>query len=175
MSTPVIRTDWKTGGAVLEIDPSFVDLTSKKSIAQELGLLTKPSFHFTILGTKTKLSILALRPNATDEEQENLLAYIEQLANNFSWEVTMRDEFYLLKQDYNDDNIAETRTTIIQMADIPDIEDFYRELNTLLSTKFDTPLPHVTLYSGSTRPDKMLRGIGVYCKKDLEKMGAKKI
>jgi hypothetical protein len=87
----------------------------------------------------------------------------------------MRDEFYLLKQDYNDDNIPETRTTIVELADIPDVDDFYRELNTLLNTKFEASLPHVTLYSASTRTDKMLRGIGVYSKKELEKMGAKKI
>jgi uncharacterized protein YggU (UPF0235/DUF167 family) len=61
------------------------------------------------------------------------------------------------------------------MIDVPDLVDYYRELNMLLNTKFETPIPHVTLYSGSTRPDKMLRGIGVYSKKDLEKMGAKKI
>lgn len=174
-SSPKLSSDWKTGGLVLELEVSLLWVTKKATIAKELWLLSKPKFHLTILGSKVRDAIFALRPDATEEEQENILVYAEQLAENFDWETTARDEYYLLKQEYNDDNISETRTTIVQMIDVPDLVDYYRELNMLLNTKFETPIPHVTLYSGSTRPDKMLRGIGVYSKKDLEKMGAKKI
>ena len=48
-------------------------------------------------------------------------------------------------------------------------------VNQLLEKQFETPLPHITLYTTSTREDKKLRGIGIYSKKQFEELCPKRI
>jgi hypothetical protein len=61
------------------------------------------------------------------------------------------------------------------MAIIEGLEDFYKKLNAILDTNFLTPLPHITLYTNSTRKEKKLRGIGIYSKEKFEELQPQKV
>jgi len=163
-----LRSNWETGGLILVIPDTLPDLLKHADKANKLWLQAKSEFHFTILGSKTKKEILAHKQGLSTDEISRLFADIEALAREFTWEVTMKDEYCLLQQDYHDDGIPETRTTIIQMADIPTLPAFYDRLASLTWMPFELPHTHITIYSGSTRPDKMLRGIGVYTRAQFE-------
>ena len=73
--------------------------------------------------------------------------------------------------------IMDSSGSMIAMGDEPlqGLNDFYKQLNILLKETFDEPLPHITLYTTSTREDKRLRGIGIYSQKQLEKLDPQQI
>ena len=102
-------------------------------------------------------------------ERENVLNEIEDLSKSIDWEARLRDEVYYIKKEYPERK-NEIRESIIQIAKIRGLEDFYKKLQKLIGIEFEIPLPHVTIFSNSTNPEKRLRGIGIYSEKQFRKM-----
>ena len=107
---------------------------------------------------------------------------IYTLAESIKWSITLQNNFFYIEKEYTEEDpndqgslIYEKRKSIIQMAEIKGLNDFYKQLNILLKETFDEPLPHITLYTTSTREDKRLRGIGIYSQKQLEKLDPQQI
>lgn len=168
--------------ALLIIDTHTIDLEKKRQIAETLGLFQKKEFHFTIIGSATGKLILESIAHFPHDHQSKILEKIRELCTSFNWKIQLQDDFYYLKKNYNDPDpnnntltIPEVRTTIIQMIEIAEIDNFYHQLNILLWQHFITPLPHITLYSTSTRIDKQLRWIGIYSREQFDELYPKKI
>jgi hypothetical protein len=165
------------GSAVLLLDKKNINFKAKKEAAEKLDLLPKEEFHFTIIGSDTGETILAQLANLPEPEKNITLEKIDELLQSFDWQTTITDDFYYLQKIYNEPEFPgeEKRRSIIQLAKIDQLEEFYIKLNSLLGTNFSTPLPHVTIYTNSNREDKKLRGIGLYSQKDFNDLKPEKI
>jgi hypothetical protein len=64
---------------------------------------------------------------------------------------------------------------MIQLVAIAKLSLFYENLNILFNAKFETPLPHITLFSNSTKAEKKMRGIGIYSKKHFKTLESSRI
>ena len=181
MNKPIeINFDTETSTFILNVDKNAVDLESKKNYATIYGLSRKNKFHLTIIGEDTSKKILKLLESFGEDDKIRTLNQIQKICELFEWKFTIKQEFYYLEKIYNDTNDLETikpekRKSIIQVAEIDDISQFYKKLNLLLDTKFIIPFSHVTLYTTSTLEEKKLRGIGIYSKSQFEELNPEKI
>ena len=137
--------------------------------------MKKNEFHFTIIGRQTWEEIIELIKDFNEKKRSEILQKIEELWKNTQWNIELKNEFYYIKKDYKDPETPDIRESIIQIAEIDKITELYQKLNLLLNTQFETPLPHVTLYTNSTRAEKKLYWIGIYSKKQFNKLETKKI
>ncbi len=163
--------------AKLDVPPPERELERVRVIAEQAGLLRKDEFHITLIGRETGEIIRRKLQELPRDQQESLLAEIEKRLRTFDWQFTLLDEFYTIAKKYHATakHDEETRRTLIQAADVPRLEQFYIDLNALLGTDFKTPYPHITLYSTSTRPDRVFRGIGIYAKDELDSLSPVKV
>lgn len=98
---------------------------------------------------------------------------IQELSKKFNWNFAFKKESYFITKHYSEDK--EERRSIIQLVSLPNLDPFYKKLNKLLGTKFDTPFPHITPFTNSTNKGKKLRGIGIYSKKQFRALNPIKI
>ena len=167
--------------ALLVVDKAEIRKGAKKEEANKLWLLEKETFHFTIIWMATGAAILATTEWSTKKEET--LDKVFELCNSFELKAQLKDDFYYIEKKYNDSDPnnpgdmlpEETRRSIIQTAEINGLDEFYKQLNNLLGEKFETPYPHITLYTNSTREDKKLRWIGIYSKKQFDELNPQKI
>ena len=155
-----------------------------KIIAEQMGLLGKSEFHITIIGSDTGNQILNSIGILGEEKLKKQLKKIDKLFKSHTWKVSLGKEFFYLKQKYERLDLQdflssslefEIRESVVQLAEINHLEDFYLKLNHLLDTNFETPLPHVTLFTNSTMAEKKLRGIGIYSRKQFEELYPEKL
>lgn len=159
----------KTSTLLLRIDPELVNTVSLQDIADEKGLSEKDEFHITIIGSKTAESLLKL----TNIDHKEIIALIDRLLQQFDWSFEFIPKYYFISKKYKE--YGEARESIVQLIDLPDIKDFYKELNEFLGTSFDAPLPHLTLFTSSTKPENNLRGIGIYSEKQFRELNPEEI
>ncbi|MDD2566336.1 MAG: hypothetical protein PHZ26_04585 [Candidatus Gracilibacteria bacterium] len=150
--------------------------------AKKYGLLSKNEFHSTIIGSEIGVKILAHIEHLSIEEKDNIFGQIKTLNNSINWGVTLQNEFYFIQKTYNylvpgsnGETIPEIRKSIIQIIEIKELIEFYKELNTLLDTDFEIPFPHITLFTTSNNENNKLRGIGIYSKEQFEELNPKRI
>lgn len=178
-----VKFDLEKATAILMIDKAHLDLETKKSIAEQYNLSEKDDFHLTIIGSDTGEEILKSLEPLGEIRKNKILNKIRRLCESYNWQMRSEQKFYYLKKEYGESNNTdlpsqmnpEIRQSIIQIARVDKLDGFYQELNTLLGKHFKTPLPHITLYTTSTKEDKKLRGIGVYSKDQLEELKPEKI
>lgn len=162
---------------LLDIDKKYINLKSKKDKAEKLGLTEKNDFHFTIIGTDTGKKILKIISQLDEEKKEKMINNIYELAEAINRKAKFKDDFFYIQKEYTTldssntkKEIWEKREAIIQPAEFEGIDEFYKKLNILVGEEFETPWPHITLYTTSTRDDKKTRGIGIYSKKQFEEL-----
>lgn len=125
----------ETGTLLLDIGEDTVNLKELQEVAAQRGLVEKDEFHLTIIGSGTAKQIIE---NVDLSGKGEILSKIRELANSFKWKISFKPEFYYIKKEYNDPNpdspdeaIPETRESIIQMADIENLDEFYKQLKRL--------------------------------------------
>jgi len=172
----------ETATMLLDIDEKAPSLETKRAEAEKLGLREKKDFHITVIGSDTGEEILESLSGLDEQAREDKLNEIYKLGKSMAWEVTLNDKYFYVQKDYihpgeidPEQTTSETRKSILQMADVKGMDEFYKKLNAMVEKKFDTPLPHITLYTTSTREDKRLRGIGIYSKKLFDELNPEKI
>jgi hypothetical protein len=172
-----VHFDKEICSAKLATSPPEKQLERVRVVAEQEGLLRKDEFHITLIGRETGERILRKLQELPRDQQESLLIEIDKRLRTFDWQFTLLDEFYTIAKKYHTmaKHDEEIRRTLIQAADVPRLEQFYVDLNTLLGTDFKTPYPHITLYSTSTRPDRVFRGIGIYAKDELHALNPVKV
>lgn len=172
----------KTRTLLLAIDPRMVDLNAKRAVALERGLDAKSEFHITIIGTRTGEQIQEYLAGLEESERQAEWEKVVALADSIDWEVELLDEYYYIEKEYEiEEEVSrakgvkierETRRSIIQMADVQRLEEFYNRLNELTGINLQPQFPtHVTLFTTSTNPVKTGRGIGIYSQREFEAMG----
>ena len=168
--------------AILLIENEYIDLNAKRTEAKGLGLYEKEEFHVTIIGTEIGEKILKKLDNLEERKKLNALEELKSICDNFQWEVRALNEYFYIKKFYNKNkelelpkNQIEKREAIIQIVKINNFATFFKKINQLFDTNFETPMPHVTLFASSNIEDKRLRGIGIYSKKQFLKLAPEKI
>lgn len=157
-------------GAILEgIDVNEFGFDKVEGLAKDNGLVKKSEFHITIIGKDTGSKIHDVLSKLSKEEKEKKFEELSKLLNSFYWNFSVRSEIYFVTKSYpenkDEEGNFETRKSIIQLVDLPDLEPFYKKFNELLSETFDVPdPPHVTLFSYSNFKENMQRGVGIYSK-----------
>lgn len=174
-----VKTEFRleSGNALLMLvvpDKKFIALQAKPNEAEHLNLFEKDEFHITIIGSETGEIILKHIASLVEPEKSKLVEQLKELCETYNWQVFLLSEFYYIRKQYEKNNDIdlhsiniEIRESIIQLVKIPRLAFFYKKLNALVNQKFETPFPHLTLYTTSTNEDKKLRGIGIYSKKDF--------
>ena len=144
--------------------------------ADNNSLKLKNKFHITIIGTKYDLFIrdfiLKIEINKRQKIQEEL----KNLFEKYDWKYQLVSKYSFLKKYYTQEELnnrgyydqpEQNRLSIIQIINLPDLKDFYQELNILLGTKLEIPFEHISLFSGSDYQPMEERGIGIYTEKDF--------
>lgn len=166
---------------LVDIPPHLLGLDLMKASADAHQLALKQEFHITMLGGKASKRITEILENSPEYAQER--GAIQELAEGMNFQFEFQPRFFYLRRAYNDPNpidpqktIPETRETIIQLVVVPQMHDFQEKLRNLVGMEEEIEaLPHVTLYSTSSREDKKQRGIGIYSIQDLEVSNAQEI
>ena len=162
-------------GIIISVNNDLLDTSRMREIAKSMNLNEKEKNHLTIIGSDTAEAITASLAGKSSDEREIILAQIKALVQSINWKFTFRPEFYYIKKEYNDPDpndqtktIPETRESMIQMAETDNLKEFYLRLEEITGLKFEIPIPHITLFTNSTREDKRLRGIGIYSENDFK-------
>lgn len=166
---------------LLDVPKDKPDLKMVASFAAEHGLSVKDEFHVTLVGGKASIRITEALQKSSESLQ--LREKIKALIEGVDWEVIFKPTFYYLRRAYHDPDlvdpqktIPEIRETVIQLVEVPQLLDFYERLNALLQIEEPIQsLPHVTIFSNSSRPDKKQRGIGIYSSDDLAISNAQEV
>lgn len=168
---------------LLLIDKHQLPLQEKHEIARQLSLQEKSEFHLTVIGSDTGRQILARIASIPEENRKQYIQKIQELVLEKTWQLSPTQNFFYVEKTYPSVNKAgseesaapEQRASIILEMRIPELQDFYQKLNTLLQSSFPEPFPHVTLFTSSTNKDNMTRGIGLYSYEEFEQLLPKKI
>ena len=172
-----IKFNRKKAVFLLDVDSNSIKPDIKKDEAKKRGLFKKEDFHLTVIGTNTAKKIRESIKNLSLEEKEKKMKEIHALIKLMKWKANMKNDFFYIQKDYKEpeSDEIEKRETIIQMADLDKLEEFYKKLDALVGQKFEIPIPHVTLYSNSSVEENKLRGIGVYSKKQFHDLKPERI
>lgn len=145
----------------IEADDSISDKLKEKAVGK--NLLPKKEFHITLIGRATG-EILKTIPDSSSK--------IEEIYKKFNWNFETRDEFYFIEKQYSDE---EKRSSIIQIIELPNLKEFYKDLNNSFETNFEVPFPHITLFTNSTKEENKLLGIGIYSEDQFKSLNPEKI
>lgn len=172
----------KTANCLLALSKDGFGFEVVRTAAHERALQEKEEIHLTVIGSETGSQILSLLNALPSAERQQKIAALQALIESTDWSFELVDEYWYVQKDYNDPDprdptrtIPETRKSIIQLVHLPGMQEFYEKLNALLGTSFQTPLPHITLFTASTRADKQQRGIGLYSKEEFEALNPERL
>lgn len=182
LKLPDIEFDEKKGILLVNVDKDSVDIQKVREVAKKMGLIEKDEIHVTVIGNDTAETILASLEKLPEDERIKTLSQIQEFARRTNWKFNFKSEFYYIKKAYNDPDqnnpnqiIPEIRESIIQIVDTENLKEFYDQLREITGLQLEAPLPHVTLFTISTREDKKKRGIGIYSEKDFGLLNPEKI
>lgn len=155
--------------ALFIIDSIKID---ENNYEKKFWLLKKQEFHATIIWTKTWEKINEILNNLDNSQKKQILEKIVNLFWKYTWDLNFKNEYYYIEKDVDEN---EKRKSVIQIIDLPDIDKFYFELNSILKTNFEIPFNHLTIYTNSTLEKNKLRWIWIYSKKQFFEFNPKKI
>lgn len=160
---------------LLNVEATDVGLKLVEAFAQQHNLIPKEEFHVTLIGGEASKQIKRCLETVSEEDGFILRKKLNELMRGFDWQPVYGNTFYYLQREYNDTDpvdpektIPEIRETIIQLVNLPELDVFHKKVAELFGLDEILSLPHVTIYSSSTRDDKKQRGIGIYSEDDLK-------
>jgi hypothetical protein len=159
----------------IEVERSAIDKVSGEALSRKL--LPKDEFHITLIGNSMGEIIKENISQLSMGDQTKILLKIENLVNEFSWNFMLKDEYYYVSKTYpkTADFEEEKRESIIELIELDDANKFYVRLNELLDTNFVLPFPHITLFTNSSREDRVLYGIGIASEEDLRSLKPERV
>lgn len=114
-------------------------------------LKSKNEYHITLIGYKTGQKLKKLL-------NSKRLAQLENLIKNFDFNYKILDNYFLIQK--NDKN------SVIQIVESENIENFYKNLNSIFWTSFPIPFLHITIFWD---------WIGLYSQKDFNDLNPAKL
>jgi hypothetical protein len=162
---------------LLDLDARNVDVGALTEWAAKRGLMPKDAFHITILGFKVAKELKRALKALPEAQRPDALLRIKTLVEQTDWRLSFRPERYYVAKEYvnpdpknKDAFLRERRESLVQMVDMPGMEQFYRALNDLLSTTLEAPPAHVTLYTGGDDAVKSKMGIGINSQAEFQQL-----
>jgi hypothetical protein len=146
-----------------------------RNVAEAHDLIEKTSVHISVAVERNAQTIW--KAIAAAENPEETMRTLETVFKKYVWEYALTDEYFLHERMYTRDvlvacgfpNEEEHLTrSIVQKAVAPDLSLFYAEVNTLLGTSMEVPVPHTTLFTWSDYEPVKHRGIGICSAKEFE-------
>ncbi len=150
-SIPVFPSHNSEGGSMLlDVPLNLIDTPEwLRDLAKHEGYKAKDEYHVTIIG----LHLAQIIKNAN---KDNL---VKSLIENTDWTIEVLNQYVELAKD---DDAGIHRQSIICIVEVPQMSDFFQELEGIIGTKIKIPPAHVTLYTKNYD-----RGIGLYSGNDL--------
>jgi DNA polymerase/3'-5' exonuclease PolX len=140
------------GNLLLDVpSDSFVIPQWLLDYSVENGYEEKHEYHITVIGKATTEVI----------SQIGRQGVVAGLVEAFSWNATLLDEYIELEK-LDEEGVQ--RYSIVQMAELKELDDFYQRLQLITDTEFKVPPPHVTLFTKN-----YARGIGLASQEDIER------
>lgn len=168
--------DQENGTLLFDIDERLIVTEQLLALGTREHLVRKPEFHVTIIGYKSGEQILAALAAKPAEEaaviHQDMMAAMQEL--NHGWRVA--PEILRIQKTYPktvEVPEGETRTSYIQLIDMPALTRLYDIINQRLALSLEVPPTHITIMTGSTVPEHMTEGIGVPNRATLEKVQPK--
>ncbi len=146
-------------------------IAAAQGAAQERGLTAKDEFHITVIGFKTGKALSELYAHRSPTEQARIVQALYDMAKAISWQAAPLDGglLYIEKEYSFRNNKKEKRSSIIQLLEMPGMQEFYTRLNAAIGTDFALPPPHITLFTGNGT------GIGIDSLADLQELKPQQI
>lgn len=132
-----------SGFLAVKIDADTYGYDRRAVLIRERRLETKDELHITILSREAAeqtANYISRDPQGNPRVQE--------LINQAQWGFRMLDRFYHVRE--------EQAETVIQIVEMPGLQDFFRKLSELIGQRISIPPVHVTLYMAGTE-----KGIGL--------------
>lgn len=156
----------KIGTLLHPIAEKLLHLHALEDTASKNGFVRKPEFHITVIGYKNGKVVMNRLNALPPEEQHAVIEKINDAAKLVDWSIDPGDVLhiqkeYVVKDADGIETSRERRESLIQQLDVPGMNAFYERMNQLLGTELEPQPPHITLYSTSTDPKNVSRGIGI--------------
>lgn len=148
--------------ALLSIQPAAVVFDYLQAYADELGVVIKPEFHLTVIGFVVGRQLKAIVDKLPSADHSTVIDFFVSQLGEYSWGYEFKEEFYKIEKSYQFRNQPrETRTSIIQTVEMPDLAEFYDMLSDTFEMPIEVPFTHVTLYTNSSNTANQNMGIGI--------------
>lgn len=158
----------------MHINEGDIDFGGISGIAAQNGFDKKTEFHITIIGFKGGMAIKEALDKLPKDGKHKALQQIRSLIESISWGFRFLPQKYHITKMYVSRTGAagstERRESYIQMVSMPDVAIFYEELNHLLGTNFNSPPPHLTLYTNGDNKERAKAGIGINSQEEFLKL-----
>lgn len=143
------------GRLLLEVPEASIDIPTQVAVyAEENNFTPKDEHHLTVIGKRTQLALTG----------SGHLEDVMTLVNGMSrWTIASTGRFYVLSHsEVDDEGGIIMEESIIQLVDLPAMNELYDKIRQTTRLDIDTPPAHVTLYTKNAD-----RGIGVYSQAQL--------
>lgn len=164
------------GHISIKLNISDVDYSTIEKLAKQQGYRQQDSPHITIVGSKAKDFLNQKLTQLSEAERTKLIEQISQLLSNFKWQYTTTDIYHIEKIAYFQNNpTKEHRKSYVQLIDMPEIQQFYDQLNKILDTSFQAQLPHITLFTKGETGQFKYYGIPIASVENFQTLNPQKI
>lgn len=143
--------DENSGTFLLQLRSDDVGLANEAVEFQGKRFQPKDEVHITIIGTD-----LGERLKEAMARDPSIEPQLRQVIDNRDWSYQLQDRWYHVAQEAEDDDEDGREESVIRMADVAGVADFYERLSQMLATELEVPPTHVTLYTYNN-----VHGIGV--------------
>ncbi len=155
--------------ALLPVEKNKITFQPIEEYARVNNFIEKEELHITLIGFKTGKALLDIRNLLAPEMQGKFDTFLKDLLEKIDWNFKEKGEYHhMVKKFPNGD-------TCIEFVLMPEIEFLYRSINEITGQTFETPPPHITLFTKGTDPIKSKMGIGIYSQADFESYNPQKI
>jgi len=166
---PILHSDLH---ACIKLTVNQVDVSDIKERALAEGYREQTSRHITILSSSQIKEIKKHCFSDTKELHDQLL----ELLLKFDWKYEEKDLFHIEKSGYWDgSDILENRKSYIRTIEMPDMKNFYKELDKVFKINLPVKVPHITLFTKGERKNPKYYGIAVSSKEEFKKLKPVKI
>lgn len=163
-------------GCMIKLKKNQINYGNLKSKKELKGFREQANRHITIVGGKTAEKIEKILSKFSKSEKNKKVTELKTLLKSLKWQYFQKEVYFInQKSYYGSSKILEHRKSYIRLIKMPDIDIFYRKLNTLLKTHFLAQFPHITLFSKGEHLDREYFGIPISSKVEFKKLHPKKI
>lgn len=155
---------------VLDLENVFIPESLHIAVSG-YNLLPKNEFHVTIIGSKIAKKIIKYSERLNAHSKKVFMQIFQKLIRKYDFQVLLGDEIFYIEKSYDDWH----RFSVIQLASVEKLSDFYNDLGMLIWQDLEIPFPHITLFTNTTNPEKKLRWIWIYSQKEFEEFEPIKI